>query len=195
MSSFFYILLIAVSLITIANASSYPTGDDITKGPFKQPTSILPDEDDEECDCEDEDSTDAMPTSPRANGYPSAKGGPASTKGPPNNGGGSDNGGSSTVTGSVELRDKWGTGANCILVFKNNGNTKACGVKFELTLGKNQIIGSIWNVKKVSEKIYELPSYISLDAGVENRDVGIVVNGDPSSLPSIKILGQEECKY
>ena len=90
-----------------------------------------------QCECEDDDETTvATHISTRSNGYPSNNGAPTSTKRPSNNGS-SNNGGSSSVTGSVILRDKWVNGANCILAFKNNGNARACGVKFELTLGDN----------------------------------------------------------
>ncbi|CAK5032502.1 unnamed protein product [Meloidogyne enterolobii] len=206
MSSFFYFLFISVSLLIIANADdagSYPSGDDLVEGTTDarlHASSDLPDDDEEECECEDDDETTvATPISTRSNGYPSNNGAPTSTGRPSNNGGsnngGSNNGGPSSVTGSVILREKWGNGANCILAFKNNGNARACGVKFELTLGDNQRIQSIWNVEKVGDNVYRIPDYIQLGPGVENRDIGVVYNDVPEPLPTIKVLGQEAtCK-
>uniref|UniRef100_A0A914KW16 Cellulose binding protein n=1 Tax=Meloidogyne incognita TaxID=6306 RepID=A0A914KW16_MELIC len=202
MASFFYFLFISVSLLILANADDagrYPSGDDLVEGTTAarlHSSSDLPDDDEEECECEDDDETTvATHISTRSNGYPSNNGAPTSTKRPSNNGS-SNNGGSSSVTGSVILRDKWVNGANCILAFKNNGNARACGVKFELTLGDNQRIQSIWNVEKVGDKVYRIPDYIQLGPGVENRDIGVVYNDVPEPLPTIKVLGQEEgCKH
>uniref|UniRef100_A0A914LNY3 Cellulose binding protein n=1 Tax=Meloidogyne incognita TaxID=6306 RepID=A0A914LNY3_MELIC len=184
MSSFFYLLIISVSLLILANADDagrYPSGDDLVEGTTARlhSSSDLPDDDEEECECEDDDETTvATHISTRSNGYPSNNGAPTSTIRPSNNGS-SNNGGSSSVTGSVILRDKWVNGANCILAFKNNGNARACGVKFELTLGDNQRIQSIWNVEKVGDKVYRIPDYIQLGPGVENRDIGVVYNDVP----------------
>ncbi|KAL7080423.1 hypothetical protein ACQ4LE_000215 [Meloidogyne hapla] len=101
---------------------------------------------------------------------------------------------SGDVSLSIELRDKWVSGANFILNFKNNGNSKACAVKFVLTLAEGQSIQSIWNVQKISENTYILPDYIVIQPGVKNSDAGLVVNG-PATLPQIEFLSQGVCKY
>ncbi|KAF7631123.1 Endoglucanase [Meloidogyne graminicola] len=75
--------------------------------------------DDEECVCEDDENPN--------NGTNSV------TKTPENNGGNVP-GNNDPINCSIELRDKWTGGANLILNFVNNGNSKACAIKFTLEL-------------------------------------------------------------
>ncbi|KAF7632054.1 Endoglucanase [Meloidogyne graminicola] len=180
--NFFNIFVIALILLNISN---FGVTEDSSNNEANLPLSNNND-DDEECNCENEDNQSTDANLPVVN--------IKTTANPPSYNEGSGNGG---VSGSVdlhcELRNKWDNGANFILVFKNNGNSQACAVKFQIDLSAGQSIQSIWNVDKVSDNIYVLPRYMPLSAGEENRNAGLVVNG-PATLPKITILGQGECK-
>ncbi|CAK5087463.1 unnamed protein product [Meloidogyne enterolobii] len=119
------------------------------------------------------------------------------TQSPSNdNNGNSSNGseGQNSISLTVEDNGSWVSGANFRLVFKNNGNVKACALKFDLILNSGQTIQSIWNVQKISGDTYVLPDYVIIQGGNSFTEAGLVVSG-PATLPQIKVLGQGECKY
>ncbi|CAK5032493.1 unnamed protein product [Meloidogyne enterolobii] len=119
------------------------------------------------------------------------------TQSPLNNNNGNssnDSDGQYSISLTVEDNGSWVSGANFRLVFKNNGNVKACALKFDLILNSGQTIQSIWNVQKISGDTYVLPDYVIIQGGNSFTEAGLVVSG-PATLPQIKVLGQGECKY
>nr|CAD2158393.1 unnamed protein product [Meloidogyne enterolobii] len=202
------------------NNGKYPSGDNViltTKSPSndnKYPSApSAPSNDNNnngECECPSEDDVITTTKSPSDNNkYPSGPsnnnnngkypaGGQVTTIQSPSNdnNGNSSNGseGQNSISLTVEDNGSWVSGANFRLVFKNNGNVKACALKFDLILNSGQTIQSIWNVQKISGDTYVLPDYVIIQGGNSFTEAGLVVSG-PATLPQIKVLGQGECKY
>uniref|UniRef100_A0A915MU81 Endoglucanase n=1 Tax=Meloidogyne javanica TaxID=6303 RepID=A0A915MU81_MELJA len=197
------------------NYGKYPSGDDVvltTKSPSnnnKYPSAPSgPSKDNNNGECPSGDDIIITTKSPSNNNkylsgpsnnnnkYPSGDQ-VATTQSPSNDNNGNSshvNEGQCSISLTVEENGSWVSGANFRLVFKNNGNVKACALKFDLILNSGQTIQSIWNVQKISGDTYVLPDYVIIQGGNSFAEAGLVVNG-PATLPQIKIIGQGECKY
>uniref|UniRef100_A0A915N2P9 cellulase n=1 Tax=Meloidogyne javanica TaxID=6303 RepID=A0A915N2P9_MELJA len=197
------------------NNGKYPSGDNViltTKSPSNDnkypsaPSGPSNDNNDGECPSEDDiiittklpSDNNKYPSGPSNNNNKYPAGGQVTTIQSPSN----DNNGNSShgsegqcsISLTVEENGSWVSGANFRLVFKNNGNVKACALKFDLILNSGQTIQSIWNVQKISGDTYVLPDYVIIQGGNSFTGAGLVVNG-PATLPQIKVVGQGECKY